>query len=33
MADPFTTEKDEATIELLIGNDFLDFIIPQRVEV
>ena len=34
LADSFPTEKEETTIELLIGNDYyLDFILPQRVEV
>ena len=34
LADSFPTEKEETTIKLLIGNDYyLDFIIPQRVEV
>ena len=30
--DSFPTEKEETTIEILIGNDYyLDFISPQRV--
>ena len=34
LADSFPTEKEETTIELLIGNDYyLDFILPQREEV
>ena len=34
LADSFPTEKETTTIELLIGNDYyLDFILPQRVEV
>ena len=34
LADSFPTEKEETTIEPLIGNDYyLDFILPQRVEV
>ena len=33
LADSFTAEKAKANIELLIGNDFFDFIIPQKVEV
>ena len=34
MADSFPTVKETTTIELLIGNDYyLDFVLPQRVEV
>ena len=34
LAVSFPTEKEETTIELLIGNDYyLDFILPQRGEV
>ena len=34
LAHSFPTEKEETTIELLIGNDYyLAFILPQRVEV
>ena len=34
LADSFPTEEEETTIELLIGNNYyLDFILPQRVEV
>ena len=34
LADSLPTEKEETTVDLLIGNDYyLDFILPQRVEV
>ena len=34
LADSFPTEKETTTIEVLIGNDYyLDFILPQRIEV